>query len=434
MNVHDAWTILIACACNLACGLLGCFLLLRRMSLIGDAISHAVLPGLAVAFLLSGQRHGWPIFAAAVAMSLITTMLIQWVHRGAKVPEDASIGIVFSALFALGVILITRIAAQVDLDPQCVLYGVLEVASLDTVPIGSWEVPRVMLTLAAALGITLLFILLLWKELKITSFDPALATALGIPAGLMQYLLMAMVGTVTVASFEAVGSILVIAMLIVPAAAAHLLTDRLPMMLILAGAVGVSTAVLGYAGAVWLNTSTAGMMAVVVGMQLALAVAFSPQQGIAAKWWRRRRLAQRIAEEDVLGWFYRQEEKTGAVERSMEEIAKEAALARADLGSILKRLKKAGHLEAMAPDRMSLSNQGRQAALSVIRAHRLWESFLGEHLHLPADHLHAPAERMEHYVGPKLQQAIAHQLANQQLDPQGKPIPGLPPPSAEPGP
>ena len=423
MTSHDFWTVLIACACNLACCWLGCYLLLRRMSLLGDAISHAVLPGLAIAFVLSGQRQGWSIFAAAAVMSLVTTTFIQWVHQSARVSEDASIGVVFPALFALGVILITRVAAHVDLDPQCVLYGVLEIASLDTVALGAFEMPRVLITLSIALCMAMVFIVLCWKELAITSFDPALATTMGIPAGLIQYLLMIHVGMVTVASFEAVGSILVIAMLIVPAATAHLLTDRLKYMLLIASLVAIVTALVGYMGAVWLNTSTAGMMAIVVGWQFALAVALSPRYGLLAKMIRRKRLAQRIANEDVLAWLYRQHELTGASAHTLATLAHNRELMGHDVRKIVLRLEQKGLLKSTAADHFALTEQGKLAAQSIIRAHRLWEAFLEKHMQLPHDHLHTPAERMEHFVGPLLQKELAEQLHQSGIDPHGKPIP-----------
>ena len=156
-------------------------------------------------------------------MGLATTMLTQTLHALGKVPEDASMGVVFTSLFAIGVILINNVAPRIDLDPGCVLYGLLELAPLDMVSVGGLEIPRVVPTLAVALSVTLLLVVLFWKEFKIVSFDPELATAMGISALVFHYVLMAMVAGVTVASFEAVGSVLVVAMLIVPAAASFVM-------------------------------------------------------------------------------------------------------------------------------------------------------------------------------------------------------------------
>src|SRR5262245_19942022 len=197
-NSLAVWTVAVGILCNVPCAILGCYLVLRRMSLLGDAISHAVLPGLAVAFLITGSLSGWGLAIGAAVLGVLTAYLTQAVHKLADVAEDASMGVVFTSLFAIGVILITRVASHVDLDPGCVLYGLLEFVSLDTVPMFGREVPRAVQTLGPSLVVTVAFVLLFWKELKIVSFDPALAGAMGYRVGLIHYVLMAMVACVTV--------------------------------------------------------------------------------------------------------------------------------------------------------------------------------------------------------------------------------------------
>jgi manganese/zinc/iron transport system permease protein len=302
------WTILVGIVCNSACALLGCFLVLRRLSLLGDAISHAVLPGIALAYFLTGQIQGLPILIGAMAIGMLTAFLTQWLHSFGNVPEDASMGVVFTSLFALGVIMITKGAQYVDLDPGCVLYGLIEYVPLETTDLLGFEVPRALVALGIALILTLAFIALLWKELKIVSFDPALAAAMGISVGLIHYLLMGMVAAVCVASFEAVGSILVVAMLIVPPATARLLSDRLAGMLAWATVTATLAALMGYVGAVWLNTSVAGMMAVSVGGLFAVTLLIAPRHGIIPRAVRNLQLALRIAAEDIIGRLYRETE------------------------------------------------------------------------------------------------------------------------------
>ncbi|HEY2838215.1 MAG TPA: metal ABC transporter permease, partial [Pirellulales bacterium] len=210
-NLRDALLVVgVAALTNVACALLGCYLVLRRMSLLGDAISHAVLPGLVVAFILSGSMSIVYMFAGALAVGLLTTFLTQAVHRQGGVPEDASMGVVFTSLFALGVVLIKRYGQGVDLDPDCVLYGQLDLVEFYTVKIAGHEIPRALVSILPVLALNVAVITLFWKELKISSFDPALATTMGINAGLLFYLLMGLVAVTTVASFEQVGSILVI--------------------------------------------------------------------------------------------------------------------------------------------------------------------------------------------------------------------------------
>src|SRR5215469_1340919 len=166
------WTIAVAATANLACALLGCYLLLRRMSLLGDAVSHAVLPGVVIGFWISGSTSSGWIFVTAVAVGLLATLLIQLLHGFAQVAEDASMGVVFTSLFALGVVMLVQVGPHVDLDVDCVLYGLLELVSTDTQPVFGVEVPRAMFSMAGVLAGTLLFIGLLWKELKLVAFDP----------------------------------------------------------------------------------------------------------------------------------------------------------------------------------------------------------------------------------------------------------------------
>ncbi|MFT5837128.1 MAG: manganese/zinc/iron transport system permease protein [Candidatus Azotimanducaceae bacterium] len=291
----DTWIVVIGALAATACALLGNFLVLRKMSMMGDAISHAVLPGLAIAFLVTGARASLTMFIGAAIVGVLTAVFTQWISRFGKVDEGASMGIVFTTLFAVGLLLIVQAADYVDLDPGCVLYGAIELTPLDVV----WrpeffgltlEVPRAALVLA---GVTLLnvgFVVVFFKELRISSFDPELATTMGINANVMHYLLMTLVAVTTVAAFEAVGSIIVIAMLIVPAATAHLLTDRLWLMVLLSVLLAIGAAVLGHLSALivpgWFgfaDTSTSGMMAVMAGLIFAVVLFLAPKYGVLTK-------------------------------------------------------------------------------------------------------------------------------------------------------
>ncbi len=429
------WTVALAATCSSACGLVGCYLVLRKMSLLGDAISHAVLPGIALAFFFTGEITGVPIFLGAMALGVLTTLLTQTLRDYGNVPEDTGMGVVYTALFAAGVIMVQFGARQVDLDPGCVLYGLLDFAALNTTTIWGVDVPRSMLTLGIALALTVAFIVAFWKELKITSFDAGLATAMGYRAMLVHYLLMAVVAGVTVASFEAVGSILVVAMLIVPGATAHLLTDRLGWMLAWSVVVSVLSALYGYALSRWLNVSVAGMMAVVAGAQFALAVFLAPRHGLLVKWASSVRLALRIVGEDIVARLYRGEEANAAGANVTGPLAADEAPPQSDVhhpATAWARLRRAwatsrlidtGLARRTADGQLLLTAAGRQAGRSIVRAHRLWESYLERHFELPLDHVHEPAERMEHYLGPELQTQLAEQLAEPAEDPHGRSIP-----------
>lgn len=445
------WFIAIGAICNAACAMLGCYLVLRRMSLLGDAISHAVLPGVVLAALASGSIVGWPILLGALAVGILTTLLTQLLHGSGRVPEDASMGVVFTSLFALGVILISSQAHNLHIDLKCVLYGNLENAVNDLVPLPGlgWSVPLVLQTLVPALLATVAFVLLFWKELKICSFDPQLATSMGLRADLVHYLLMGMVAAVTVAALEALGSILVVAMLVVPAAAAHLLSDRLAGMMVWAVALGVLSAgivgglvavamagraVPGWEWVQYLDSNGAGMMAVVAGLLFVLALLLAPRHGLVSRAWHNLRLAVRIASEDVIALLYRAEEKAAQPEEAVQPeepaLLSWASCRRAAGGGwagwlAVPALWRQGQIHRAAGG-FRLTPAGRRLAQSNVRAHRLWETYLGEHFHLPLDHLHEPAERMEHFIGPDLQQELSQELADPARDPHGRPIPPKP--------
>ena len=258
------WIALMGFLVTTACGLVGNYLILRRMALVGDAISHSVLPGIAVAFLMAKSRSSLAMFLGALVAGGLTTVIIETIHRKTRVKQDAAIGIAFTSLFALGVILISLFASKVDLDQECVLYGEIafvpleEMVRLGGLTLGPVSVVRmaVVTLLLAAL------ILAFYKELLVSSFDPALAVSLGINSTIVHYALMAALSVVVVSAFEAVGAILVVAMLILPGATASLVSQRFPVMLGLTVLHAALSAVLGLHLGVWLNCSLAGAMVV----------------------------------------------------------------------------------------------------------------------------------------------------------------------------
>ena len=295
--MSDSMVVLLTGACAaMACALPGTFLVLRGMSLIGDAISHAVLPGIVLAFLVTNSVSTWPVVVGAGAVGLLTVYLIESLYRTRRVKEDASIAVVFPALFALGVLLLVQFAEQKDLDQDCVFYGEIALAPFDLTTIAGLEISRPLLILATVAVLNLGFVLLLYKELKISTFDGAMAASVGISPVLVHYLLMSTVSFTTVASFESVGAILVVAFLIVPAATAHLLTDRLGPMLLLAVLIGVSSSAIGYGVAMAIeDVSIAGCMASVMGAVFVLVWLFAPREGILGRMILRRRTRERFA-------------------------------------------------------------------------------------------------------------------------------------------
>jgi manganese/zinc/iron transport system permease protein len=283
--MNDFWIILTASLVASCCALLGCFLILRKMAMVGDAISHAVLPGIVIAFLLSGSRDSITMLAGAGTLGIFTTFLIEFFSKKVKLQTDAAIGVTFTWLFAIGVVLISLYAGKVDLDQDCVLYGEIAYVPLDMVVTSSGVVvaPKAVIVTSAVLGVILLIIGLFYKELLITSFDGGFAGTIGMSAGLWHYVLMALVSTTTVASFESVGAILVVALLTVPAATAYLLTDDFKKMLLIACGTGIIASIAGYWLAVVMDGSIAASIATFCGIIFTLAFIFSPRYGLLAR-------------------------------------------------------------------------------------------------------------------------------------------------------
>jgi len=428
------WTIAIAALANSACAVVGCYLVLRRLSLLGDAISHAILPGIAVAFVLTGSTNSPAMLAGAMVCGLLVAVLTQGLTSAGGVREDVGLGVVFTGMFSLGVILITAFARNIHLDPGCVLYGLVEFVSLYTVEIAGIEVPTALVPLTAACVVTLAVVFGAWKELKLAAFDPGLATAMGFSAGLMHYVLMGLVALVAVTAFEAVGSILVVAMLIVPGVTGHLLSDRLSGMMGWAVVVAVVSAVLGYVGDLAWGTGMAGLMAVAAGTQFAVAAVAAPRRGVVSRMWNRLALAVRIRAEDVLGRMFRAEEReTGEGAAATPEGGQTPPGPAAGIVQrpswldrlVWWRLLQQGYVARQA-GRWALTPRGRRAGQALVRAHRLWEAYLEGRLGLPTDHLHEPAERLEHYLGPELLARLTEELGSVRQDPHGREIPERP--------
>lgn len=424
----DLFPLLAASLASLCCGLLGNFLLLRKQSMMGDAISHSVLPGLVIAFLIASSRSPFVMLTGATIAGIVTVILVEVVKRFGKVEPGAAMGVVFSILFALGVLLIEQAAVRhIDLDADCVLHGQLETLVWFGAPesiMGLWSIetlqafPRQVTTLAIMLILSLAFVIVLFKELRLAAFDPELATTLGFSSTSMHYLLMIFVAAATVASFEAVGSILVIAMLICPAATARLLTDRLRSQILVSLITATITAIVGYFAATiipgWFDRDTvnaAGSITVVSGIILTLTILFSPRHGVLSRVIRRARVASSVAMDDLLATLYRNEEQ-GMNAMTRDEIAN--AIMRSNPEAILKRaiknqrIRREGNTYVLTPE-------GTRTAEDIIRRHRLWEHYLVDKAGIAPDHVHGAAERLEHVtpVPP----------AGPQTDPHGKNIP-----------
>lgn len=453
----DTWIVVAGVLSAVSCALLGTFLVLRRLSLMGDAISHAVLPGLAVGFLLTSSRESLPMFVGAAVVGVLTAVMTQWLVRRGQVEESASLGVVFTVLFALGLVLIERASndRHVDLDAKCVLFGAIETVPLHLMEVGSLLVPTAVFWLALVLAVNVVFVAVFYKELKICSFDPMLAESQGIRAGVLHYALMSLVAVTTVAAFSSVGSILVIAMLVVPAAAAHLLTDRFGWTLILAVLLAAVAGVSGHVLAIGLppllfggseslagieDVSTSGMMALVAGGLLVLAMVFAPQRGLVPRLVDRFRVSVRVCREDLLALMYRLEERSLAAGAEADTGRLAVRVLRQSLGgsrlltlAAIWSLGRRGMVERTPGSGRRLTDTGRQEAAGLVKSHRLWETYLSRHLGLADDRLHLAAEKLEHQTGGTLADRLDEELDRPATDPHGRivprPDPEPPPPN-----
>jgi len=283
---------LIASVVAAACALPGVFLVLRRMAMMSDAISHTVLLGIVLAFFVVNEFGHPLLMIGATAMGVITVSLTELLNKTKLVKEDAAIGLIFPALFSLAVIIISVFARNVHLDTHVVFQGDLAFAPFDrTILFGIDLGPRTFVIMSVIFLLNLGFIVFFYKELKLVTFDEQLAAALGFSPTFIHYALMTMVSITAVGAFDAVGSILVIALMIVPPVTASLLTDRLPLMLLLSVLIGVAGSISGYWLAHSLNTTIGGSMVTMIGVIFAVVFLFSPQRGLIAI--ARRRMRQK---------------------------------------------------------------------------------------------------------------------------------------------
>jgi len=466
-NILSAWTyldtgmVVTAALAAMACALPGNFLLLRRQSMMGDALSHTVLLGVVGAYLVTQGllSAGWIspdslpkfqytlLFAAAILTGVLTAVLTELIRKMGRVDSSAALGVVFTSFFALGLLLIRTAADHVHIDPDCVLFGHAETVVLET-----WRDTRIPLA-AISSGFSLIvtgsLVVCFFKELRVSAFDSQMAQASGIPSGFIHYASMAVTATTLVAAFESVGSVLVIAMLIVPPATANLLTNRLESMVLISLLVAAASAVVGHVAAITIppivfsrlgfpsvtDANSAGMMAVAAGGLFVLAILFSPRHGVLQQAADRIRIRLRIAREDILGFLYRHDESHAAPQPACSASQVRGATRLPDWLFHLanRQLRRTQHIR-QEDGALRLTERGQTAAQALVRSHRLWESYMAQHFAMPPERLHATAAQVEHYLDPELRDQLASELDSPNQDPHGRDIPHEEPPDGRPNP
>ena len=370
MNTAQIEIQMIAALTAAACALPGVFLVLRRMSLVSDAISHAILPGIVAAFFITGSLASPLLVVAAALTGVLTVFLSELLNRTRLVQEDAAIGLVFPFLFSIGVILISRGAGNVHLDTDAVLLGEIAFAPFERVILGGWDIgPQSAYVMGAILILNAAFIILFFKELKVSTFDAGLAASLGFAPAFIHYALMALVSITAVGAFDAVGSVLVVALMIAPPSAAYLLTDDLSRMLGLSAAIGIAAAVGGFWLANLLDASIAGSMATMCGAFFGLAFLFAPQRGLLAQMLRRAEQRWEFAQMTLAIHLFIHEGMPEAGAESMESHLGEHLRWNPDFAAHVVRRSERGRYIYRKEGRLFLTDNGRDLArrgLSII--------------------------------------------------------------------
>jgi ABC-type Mn2+/Zn2+ transport system permease subunit/Mn-dependent DtxR family transcriptional regulator len=398
---------------GLSCGVLGCFIVLRNMALIGDALSHAILPGVFLAFLIAGYNV-FGFFIGSVMAGMVAAVGITWLQQKVKTKNDAAIGIVFTAMFSLGVMGISWISKSegVHLDLKDFLFG-------NILGISDADLHMAFATTVVVTGSITIF----YRQLFVSTFQPTIARTMGISVDAIHYYLMLLLSFVVVASLHTVGVILVVAMLITPAATALLMADRLHKVLVWAACAGIFSAVAGLYLAIVFNTNPGPAMAVVATLGYLLAALFSPRKGLVVRFLQTQKQRSRIDREDVL--------KQSLMLQQANNLSQQTLLEKTGLGPsrqfrLITRLRKEGLFEL---EKYSLSEKGKSEANRLVRAHRLWETYLVHEVGLSDEQIHEEAEKYEHFLTDEMLDEVDEKLGFPSIDPHGSPIParrGLP--------
>lgn len=401
---------------GLSAAVVGSFAFLRKRALVGDAIAHAILPGVALAFMFTHSKNPFILMAGALVAGWTAMLLIEGITRSSKLKPDTSIGLVLSVFFGFGILLLTSIQHS----------GAGNQAGLDHFLFGKAAAMRSseLKAYMSVAAILLIMVVVFYKEFKIISFNPEFAKAKGLPVELLQFVLSSITVLAIATGIQAVGVVLMAALLITPPAAARAWTDRLSVMLVISGFLGVFS---GFIGS-YISFTAPGMptgpwiVMSLSGMAL-LSLFLAPQRGVLARIMRQSANRRKIVSENLLKALYHlSEEVDQPGGHNREDIFGKRQFLNREYSravSILKRklwlTDEQGYLR--------LTDPGRREAQRVVRLHRLWEIYLTQRLRMKADHIHPNAETMEHIITPEIEQQLLRELDYPELDPHQSPIP-----------
>lgn len=397
--------------------IVGSFTFLDKKSLVGDAIAHAVLPGVCLGFILAGTKNPVYLITGAFITGWISIVGVEYITRKTRIKEDAAIGLVLSVFFGIGILMLTTIqksgnAQQAGLDQF--LFG--KAAAL----VGDDLI--VFATVAVILVIT---VLLFFKEFTLLAFDRGLAVAMGLPVKRIELILTSLIVLAVVIGIQAVGVVLMAAILITPAAAARYWTDRIKVMFVLASIFGAISGLSGaYISYVAPAMPTGPWIVVVISTIAFISFFLAPRRGVFSRMYRQVTIRKTINDENVLKALYQlgEENKNFFIQRYPDEIIRRRPFPKDDLINVLRRLRRQGYVESTG-NLWGLTEEGMARGKRVVKIHRLWELYLTTHLNIAPDHVHDDADTIEHLLTPELEAELEKLLQYPKVDPHKSEIP-----------
>lgn len=397
--------------------IVGTFTFLNKRSLIGDAIAHAVLPGICLGFIVAGTKNPFVLIIGAFITGWLSLVVVDYVSRKTRIKEDTAIGLVLSVFFGIGILMLTVIqksgnAAQSGLDHF--LFG--KAAALVGSDLYAFLIVAVIL---------LAVVYILFKEFALMAFDKAYARSIGYPVRTLELILTSLIVLAVVIGIQAVGVVLMAAILITPAAAARFWTDKITVMVLLASVFGAFSGLSGaYISFVAPAMPTGPWIVIVISVIAFISFFFAPKRGVVYRLIRQRNIHQTINNENVLKVMYQlgEENKNFFIPRHLDEIIRRRKYEKSTLQTILRRLLSQGYVEQTG-SLWSLSEEGKNKAQRVVKIHRLWELYLTTYMKIAPDHVHEDAETIEHLLTPELEAELEKQLGYAKLDPHHTQIP-----------
>lgn len=405
---------------SISSAVVGCFTFLKKKALLGDVISHSVLPGICISFLITGTKNPIALVIGAFVSGWLSILALDYIVKNSKIKEDTATGLSLSVFFGIGILLLTYIqhsgnSAQTGLDSF--LFG--KAAALVGTDLIAF----------AVIGIIILIVVyLFYKEFKLLAFDPAFAQAVGVPVKRMEVLLTSITVLAVVTGIQAVGVVLMAAMLITPAAAARFWTDRLSRMLLIASGFamfsGVAGAYVSYASP---SMPTGPWIVMILSFIAIFSFFIAPEKGIVMKLVKRKLIKRQLLEENLLKSFYKIGELNDDFEAPVqnEAIIEMRRFTPEQLNSGLKRLANQGFIKR-ENKKWILTPEGLQKGMRIVKLHRLWELYLTKYLQIAPDHVHEDAETIEHVITPEIEKRLEKLLEFPEADPHNTVIPYLP--------